>query len=254
MLLAFWDDGGWQDALIVAAIILVAYMLVMWVGALIWTYRDMQARSRDPFMHAIAVLVVLVFNLPGMMLYMVLRPKETLADLYDRQLGSEALLHEIHDQPTCPACRRKVDTDFMACPYCRTTLRTPCTTCERALMSSWVLCPYCGSDRALAAPPNVVAMRAATPAAALDKPPTPAALERPATPPTPRTIEQPAPAPALDKPSVPSALDKPAPARALSQRSQTRTAPKTRRASTATYTPPAPTQLPAPETPDPAGT
>ena len=105
MLLAFWEDGGWQDAAIVAAIILIAYALVMWVGALVWTYRDMQARSRDPFMHVIAVLVVLVFNLPGIMLYMVLRPKETLAELYDRQLGSEALLHEIHDQPTCPACR-----------------------------------------------------------------------------------------------------------------------------------------------------
>src|SRR5207253_4245490 len=85
MLLAFWEDGGWQDAAIVAAIILIAYALVMWVGALVWTYRDMQARSRDPFTQIIAVILVLVFNLPGIMLYMVLRPKETLAELYDRQ-------------------------------------------------------------------------------------------------------------------------------------------------------------------------
>src|SRR5438552_7177183 len=151
MLLAFWEDGGWQDAAIVAAIILIAYALVMWVGALVWTYRDMQARSRDPFMHAIAVLLVLVFNLPAIMLYMVLRPTETLAELYDRQLGSEALLHEIHDQPPCPACRRKVDADFMACPFCRAALRLPCANCDKALVSSWVLCPYCGVDRSLPA-------------------------------------------------------------------------------------------------------
>ena len=167
MLLAFWEDGGWQNAAIVAAIILIAYALVMWVGALVWTYRDMQARSRDPFTQVVAVLVVLVFNLPGIMLYMVLRPKETLAELYDRQLGSEALLHEIHDQPTCPACRRKIDTDFMTCPYCRTALRVPCASCEKALMSTWILCPYCGADRSLPAAPNIVAVRAPIAAPAL---------------------------------------------------------------------------------------
>src|SRR5438105_4368104 len=199
MLLAFWEDGGWQDAAIVAAIILIAYALVMWVGALVWTYRDMQARSRDPFTQVVAVLVVLVFNLPGIMLYMVLRPKETLAELYDRQLGSEALLHEIHDQPTCPACRRKIDTDFMTCPYCRTALRVPCASCEKALMSTWVLCPYCGADRSLPAAPNIVVMRAPATAPTLAKPATPVAIDNPGSP---RTLHQPAPTPPLNKPAT----------------------------------------------------
>ena len=35
MLLAIWDNVGWQDALIVAVIVLVAYLLVMWIAALV---------------------------------------------------------------------------------------------------------------------------------------------------------------------------------------------------------------------------
>lgn len=151
MLMAIWS-GTWQTAVAVAVIVLVAYILVMWVGALVWTYRDIRARTRDQFTHIIAVMVVLVFNLPGILLYMVLRPKETLAELYDRRLGSEALLQEIQEQESCPTCRRRVEAAFLACPYCRTTLRVACEHCGKALLTTWVLCPYCGADRAPAPP------------------------------------------------------------------------------------------------------
>ena len=137
----------WQPAAAIAGVILGSYLIVMWIGALVWTYRDIRARTRDPFTHAIAVMVVLVFNLPGILLYMVLRPKETLAELYDRRLGSEALLHEIQEQETCPTCRRKIEQDFLACPYCRTALRVPCENCAKPLHTTWVLCPFCGIDR-----------------------------------------------------------------------------------------------------------
>jgi hypothetical protein len=93
------------------------------------------------------VLTVLVFNLPGMFLYLILRPKDTIADRYDRQLEAEALLHEIQEQATCPSCRRRVEDAFVACPYCRSTLRMPCESCQKPLLARWVVCPYCGADR-----------------------------------------------------------------------------------------------------------
>ncbi|HEY8173279.1 MAG TPA: zinc ribbon domain-containing protein [Dehalococcoidia bacterium] len=147
MTLAIWDDGAWQDAASIAAVICGFYLLVVWIAALVWTYRDIAARTRDQVVQAIAVLSVLVFNLPGLFLYLILRPKETLSERYDRQLEAEALLHEIQEQATCPSCRRKVEDEFLACPYCRTSLRTPCDSCSRPLASGWVVCPYCGSDR-----------------------------------------------------------------------------------------------------------
>lgn len=156
---------NWQDLAVAAVIALVAYALVLWIAALVWTYRDVQERTRDQATHAIAVLLVLVFNFPGLLLYMVLRPKSTLAQLYDRQLEAEALLHEIQEQATCPSCRRKVEQDFVACPYCRSTLRVACESCGRALMAAWVLCPYCGTNRLTPAQPRP------EPAAAVAPPP-----------------------------------------------------------------------------------
>ena len=182
MLLAIWDDGVWQDAARVASIVTVAYLLVMWVAALVWVYRDIEARTRDPFTQAISVLMVLVFNLPGLLLYLILRPKDTLADVYDRQLEAEALMHELQEAPACPTCRRKIEAEFVACPYCRTALREPCEACSRALAFGWVLCPYCGAERAQR--PAAAAVAVATPAAPSTTPAEepPVAASRPARP------------------------------------------------------------------------
>jgi hypothetical protein len=178
-------QDNWQDLAIVAAIAFVAYLLVLWIAALVWTYRDIQERTRDQATQAISVLLVLVFNFPGLLLYMVLRPKTTLAEQYDRQLEAEALLHEIQEQATCPSCRRKVEQEFIACPYCRTALRMPCDECGQGLLSSWVLCPYCGSSRA--APPSRPGPAPAAPVVTMPPRPKPGSRARytpPASPPT----------------------------------------------------------------------
>ena len=152
MTLAIWNSFAWQDLAIVAGIIIGAYFVVMWIAAIVWTYRDAQSRTRDPSTQAIGLLLVIVFNLPGLLLYLVLRPRDTLIDMYDHQLEAEALLHEIQEQSVCPACRRKIEPDFVTCPYCRTALRTPCEACGRAMLSTWVLCAYCGAERVEEAP------------------------------------------------------------------------------------------------------
>lgn len=158
-------DGVWGDLALVAIIAFVAYVLVLWVAAVVWTYRDVASRTSDTFTQTIALVLVLVFSIPGLLVYLVLRPKDTLMDVYDRQLEAEALLHEIQEQATCPRCRRKVDQDFIACPYCRTALRTPCDSCAKPLSSTWVLCPYCSAERPQPAAPAAPAIaQADTPA------------------------------------------------------------------------------------------
>lgn len=145
-------EGVWGDVARIAIIIGFAYLLVLWVAALVWVYRDISSRTRDAFSQTVALVLVLVFNLPGLLLYLILRPKETMADQYDRQLEAEALLHEIQEQATCPSCRRKVEADYLACPYCRTSLRVPCESCGKALATTWVLCPYCAAPRSSVGP------------------------------------------------------------------------------------------------------
>jgi hypothetical protein len=149
---SIWDSGAWQNWAIWAGVLSGTYLLVMWVAALYWTYRDAVARSRDPMLHGIALATVIVFNLPGLLLYLILRPKTTLTERYEHQLEAEALLHEIQEQPSCPQCRRKIEPEFLACPFCRASLRTACEQCAKALAFGWVVCPYCGAERQQSVP------------------------------------------------------------------------------------------------------
>lgn len=202
MLLAFYDD--WESLAYVAGVVLVAYLLIMWVAALVWTYRDIVARTRDTFTQTISLVLVLVFNLPGLLLYLILRPKDTLADQYDRQLEAEALLHELQEQATCPRCRRKIESDFVACPYCREQLRVSCQSCGKAMAPTWVMCAYCGTERPDMAPPprqHAAAVPSVTPSAAAATAPPPTRIRRAST------ATYTPPAPAAPQPAPDSAPD-----------------------------------------------
>ncbi|MBI5287910.1 MAG: zinc ribbon domain-containing protein [Chloroflexi bacterium] len=147
-------DGVWGLVAKVAIIVTFAYLLIVWVASVVWTYRDVSARTRDPFSQTVSLILAIAFPILGLLVYLPTRPRQTLAEAYDHQLEAEALLHEIQEQATCPSCRRRVDDDFIACPYCRTSLRSPCESCGKALATTWVLCPYCASPRTPVVVPN----------------------------------------------------------------------------------------------------
>ena len=147
-LLAFtWPGGSWQNSAKILAAMLITYVIVLWISSVIWTFRDIRERTRDPFFQAVSVFVVLVFTLPGLWLYLILRPEVTLAEAYARSLEEEALLQELEDQKACPNCRRRVADDFLICPSCQTQLKEACVSCSRPLSYSWHACPYCATPK-----------------------------------------------------------------------------------------------------------
>ena len=92
------------------------------------------------------------FNIPGLALYLILRPRDTLEEAYARSLEEEALLRELGDEGACPSCRRLTDKEFHFCPSCQTQLKDQCAKCERLLSFSRVARPYCNTTRPGAAP------------------------------------------------------------------------------------------------------
>jgi RNA polymerase subunit RPABC4/transcription elongation factor Spt4 len=138
-----------QPFLIMFVALLAAFMTATWISAVIWTFRDIRARSRDIFAQILATLMVLIFfplfPLPGLMLYFILRPRETLSEVYERSLEEEALLQGIEERLACPGCNRRIEEDFMICPTCHTRLKKECPTCGRLLHLRWNICPFCGA-------------------------------------------------------------------------------------------------------------
>jgi RNA polymerase subunit RPABC4/transcription elongation factor Spt4 len=124
-----------------------AFVAALWLALVVWTFRDMRSRSRDIFAQMLAALVVAVLNVPGLVIYLMLRPKETLAEAYERSLEEEALLQGIEEVERCPGCGSRVRVDYLVCPSCNTKLKKSCRSCGRPLHLRWNVCPYCGTPQ-----------------------------------------------------------------------------------------------------------
>jgi len=142
------------DPALMSSLILVltgfgaAFLAALWISLVIWTYRDIRTRTRDSMVQTLATLLVAVLNLPGVLVYLILRPPRTLEEEYQRTLEEEALLQALEDLPLCPGCERRVKDDWQVCPNCHTKLKKTCENCDRLMELPWNICPYCGTPAA----------------------------------------------------------------------------------------------------------
>src|SRR5262252_3279580 len=126
--------------------IIAAYLVALWIASVWWTFRDIRARTTDIFLQVAATLLVAVFSFPGLLIYVILRPPKTLAQLYEDSLEEEAFLQGIQVHNSCPVCKQRVEPDFIFCPWCQTRLKRTCGQCERPLVLRWKMCPFCGTS------------------------------------------------------------------------------------------------------------
>jgi RNA polymerase subunit RPABC4/transcription elongation factor Spt4 len=158
------DAGAWATVGQFIAAGFLAYTLVLWLAGVMWAAGDIRQRTRDPFIQWTAVAIAALFFIPGLLLYLAMRPRETLLDGQERRLELEALAKHVTERPSCGNCHRAVQEDFVRCPYCASALMDRCRSCGRLLSQAWVLCAYCGEGReAVTAPaPAAPAARPAT--------------------------------------------------------------------------------------------
>ncbi len=146
-------DQSFSQFLLFAVAAASAVLAALWMGLVLWTFRDMRGRSRDTFAQGAAALMVAVLNIFGLLIYLLLRPRETLAEAYERSLEEEALLQGIEEKPVCPGCGRPAEARWQVCPHCHTRLKKQCAVCGEMLDLPWTLCPYCATPQAVEGDP-----------------------------------------------------------------------------------------------------
>ena len=128
-------------------------VVVFWLGLAVWVYRDARRRIDDGLVVATATLLGLSVPYIGVVIYLLFRPPESLADVRARGLELRALEEQLGQHALhCPVCRLEVDASFLVCPVCTTRLKRPCTGCAAALEPSWQVCPYCGVPELVVTP------------------------------------------------------------------------------------------------------
>ena len=141
------DISALSEAVTWVVAFLGAFLAALWFSLVLWTFRDMRSRSRDLLAQVMAALVVAVLTLPGLLIYLILRPPKTLAEQYEQSLEEEALLQEIEERRICPGCTRQVEEAWQVCPNCLTRLKNPCVACGSLIDLAWTVCPYCAAQQ-----------------------------------------------------------------------------------------------------------
>ena len=140
-------QGIWEQVLpylTVAGIVIGVYLILIWLSLVVWTYQDIRSRSDSLPVQLLSTLLVLLFFAPGYWIYLLLRPRETLAEAYARSLEREYIMQDMEERPVCPTYQRGTEPDFLVCPYCHTPLKKKCPACGRLMDLTWQVCPYCG--------------------------------------------------------------------------------------------------------------
>ncbi|MCW2960630.1 MAG: hypothetical protein JWM25_1465 [Thermoleophilia bacterium] len=123
----------------------VVLAVVFYLAIVLWTYKDARKRMTDPILIATATAVSML-PIVGVLVYMLLRPSEYLADVRERELEIRMMERELGRQERCPYCKSHIDGDYLSCPVCTTKLRQSCTGCEKPLDPRWVMCPFCETE------------------------------------------------------------------------------------------------------------
>jgi RNA polymerase subunit RPABC4/transcription elongation factor Spt4 len=145
-----WNDFIHNPIVELLGQLIVIYVVLLWLGTAYWAFRDMQARTENPILPYFAAALIIFFTpllfVFAVILYLIVRPRESLAEVYERSLAEETLLAEVEKNKLCPTCRQRVGPDWLVCPNCRTRLHRICPACTRLAEPDWALCAYCGKE------------------------------------------------------------------------------------------------------------
>ncbi|KKR06307.1 MAG: hypothetical protein UT34_C0001G0347 [candidate division WS6 bacterium GW2011_GWF2_39_15] len=118
--------------------------LAFWIVVVAWVWIDSGERSDKIYLRILATLCVLIFNIPGLLIYLILRPKMTLQEQYWSDLERRYLMYETAELTDCMKCGNMLQPGFVYCPYCKTEVKVKCSNCGVNIDKRWENCPFCG--------------------------------------------------------------------------------------------------------------
>jgi len=137
--------GNFQDILDLLRSMGLILGVVFYAAIVFWTYKDARKRIDDPILVATATAVSML-PIVGVLVYMLLRPSEYLADVRERELEIRMMERQLGRQERCPYCKSHIEGEYLSCPVCTTKLRQSCTGCDKPLDPRWAMCPFCETE------------------------------------------------------------------------------------------------------------
>lgn len=136
-------DSSQYELTSVLSYILV-YLAIIWLLFCGWVLKDISSRTRNPVYIIISTVFVLTFNLPGLLLYLMLRPEKTIEEAKALDVH---LLSQLEDGLiNCPDCANIMRRHYKFCTVCGANLEAHCHSCAKQVNPVWLSCAYCGAN------------------------------------------------------------------------------------------------------------
>jgi hypothetical protein len=124
--------------------ILLFSLVIFWLVVVGWVWADSGERTTKTGARILYVLIVLVLNIPGLIIYLIVRPSETIEQIYWGDLERRYLKFETSDLGDCPSCCSQLYPGYVHCPNCGFELKKKCPSCDMLVNRDCKYCVYCG--------------------------------------------------------------------------------------------------------------
>ena len=121
-------------------------LLAFWLVVLYWVWLDSGDRITNKGVRIAYVLLTAVLFVPGLIIYLLIRPSQTIEEIYWADLERRYLKYETAELGDCPRCGAQLYPGFTFCPDCRLRLKIKCSVCEVEMDKKYKYCPSCGNE------------------------------------------------------------------------------------------------------------
>lgn len=142
LILAFFDGISRANYDLIILIIQILF-LAFWIVVLGWVWVDIGERSTNKFSKFGSIALVSFLNIFGLIIYLLIRPKQTIQEIYWADLERRYLKYETSELKDCPNCKYSLAPGYNACPRCGWDIKKQCPGCQVWIDKSFKYCPYC---------------------------------------------------------------------------------------------------------------
>lgn len=124
--------------------LLIMALVIFWIVVLYWVWLDSGDRTSSLGARIGYVLLATVLFIPGLIIYLLIRPPQTIEEIYWADLERRYLKYETSELGDCVRCGTQLYPGYTYCPNCRLLLKVKCPNCTVEMDKHCKYCPSCG--------------------------------------------------------------------------------------------------------------
>ena len=125
--------------------IFILVVIIFWVVVTSWIWVDSDERTTNKWIRIFYVVIGMIPVL-GWIIYLIVRPPETIDEIYWGDLERRYLKYEAKDLGDCPKCGTQLYPGYIYCPNCNKRIKIKCPKCGVYIDLDSKYCTHCGNQ------------------------------------------------------------------------------------------------------------